>query len=124
MKKILVVDDDEDVLLMLKTFLQLKGYEPRASRSCEEWLAIFYAFRPDVVILDVNVGTEDGRDMCRKIKEHAEYRHIPVIMVSANASGLKSYNEYGANAVLEKPFNFSKLVKLIDTAWPSDAGVN
>ena len=119
MKKILVVDDDEDVLLMLKTFLHLKGYEPRASRSCEEGLAIFYAFRPDVVILDVNVGTEDGRDMCRKIKEQADYRHIPVIMISANSNGLKAYSDYGANAALEKPFNFSKLQQLIDTEWQS-----
>lgn len=119
MKKILVVDDDEDVLLMLKTFLQLKGYETVGSHSCAEGLDIFYAFRPDVVILDVNVGTEDGREMCRKIKEQAEYRHIPVVMISANSSGLKSYSDYGANAALEKPFNFSKLVALIDTAWPS-----
>jgi len=119
MKKILVVDDDEDVLLMLETFLQLKGYEPRGSRSCSEALNIFYDFHPDVVLLDVNVGSEDGRDMCRKIKEQADYRHIPVIMISANSNGLKAYSDYGANAALEKPFNFSKLQQLIDTEWQS-----
>ncbi len=117
MKKILVIDDDEDVLLMLETFLQLKGYQPRVSHSCSEGLEIFYAFRPHVVLLDVNVGSEDGRDMCRKIKEQAEYRHIPVIMISANSNGLRSYTDYGADAVLEKPFNFQKLQKLIDAEW-------
>src|SRR5436190_19624266 len=119
MKKILVVDDDEDILLILQTFLRLKGYEPRTSHSCKEGLNIFYDFHPDVVLLDVNVGSEDGRDMCRKIKEQADYRHIPVIMISANSNGLKAYSDYGANAALEKPFNFSKLQQLIDTEWQS-----
>src|SRR5947207_15246012 len=119
MKKILVVDDDEDILLILQTFLRLKGYEPRTSHSCKEGLHIFYDFHPDVVVLDVNVGTEDGRDMCRKIKEQAEYRHVPVIMISALGHSLRSFGDYGANAALEKPFHFSRLKELIDTAWPS-----
>lgn len=113
MKKILVVDDNEDILFMLKSFLRLKGYEVMVSVTCKEALGIFYSFQPDLVLLDVNVGEEDGRVMCQQIKSQADYRHIPVILISANNEGLKAYEDHGASAAVEKPFNLPQLLTLI-----------
>jgi len=113
MKKILVVDDNEDILFMLKSFLHLKGYEVAVSITCKEALGIFYSFQPDLVLLDVNVGEDDGRVMCKQIKSQAEYRHIPVILISANGDGLKAYEEHGASAAIEKPFNLPRLLVLV-----------
>jgi len=115
MKKILVVDDDQDLLLMLKSFLTLNGYDPRVSMSCDEGLEIFYEFKPHLVLLDVNVGNADGREMCRKIKTGAEQQHIPVILISANNEALAAHGQYGANAAMEKPFNFAQLRNSIET---------
>lgn len=110
MKKILVVDDDKDLLANLKVFFKLQGYNVRVTTSCEEGLQILDSFQPDLIFLDINVGDEDGREMCRKIKGQAEYQHIPVILISANQEALLSYLDYGANAYLKKPFELSGLI--------------
>jgi DNA-binding response OmpR family regulator len=111
MKKILVVDDDRDLLANIKAFLKRQGYDPAVTTSCDEGLQILHTFKPDLILLDINVGDEDGREMCRKIKSQAEYRHIPVILLSANYEALLVYQEYGANAYMKKPF---ELLSLID----------
>lgn len=113
MKKVLVVDDDTDLLLMMKAFLTRNGYEAAVTTSCEEGLNIFYSFKPDMVLLDINVGTEDGREMCRKIKTQASFRHIPVLLISANHEALKFYSDYGANAAVQKPFELPSLLQLL-----------
>ena len=53
--------------------------------------------------------------MCHKIKSQADYKHIPVILISANPEGLKSYADCGAIAEMEKPFQFIHLFELIES---------
>jgi len=116
MQKILVVDDNEDILVILKNFLSIKGFEVMVSLSCSEAMDIFYSFKPEVVLLDINVGQEDGRVMCERIKSEADYKHIPVILISANTDGLQSYQQHGAFAGVEKPFNLPHLLQTIKAA--------
>jgi CheY-like chemotaxis protein len=113
MKKILVIDDEPDILLLMKAGLSQKGYSVKVSSSCNEGLDIFYEFQPDLVLMDINVGSEDGREMCRAIKTQAVYEHIPVILFSANNEALRSYKEYGATAALDKPFNLPALLEVV-----------
>ena len=113
MKKILVVDDETDILHIVKNRLSADGYKVTTTTSCKDGLDIFYFTQPDLVLLDVNVGDEDGRDMCHHIKQQAEYNHIPVILISANPELLKSYSDVGAVAAIEKPFNLDTLRDLI-----------
>jgi DNA-binding response OmpR family regulator len=115
MKKVLVVDDDKDLLVMLKSFLKKRGYDVKVTISCSEGLDIFYSFRPDLLLLDINVGEEDGREMCKKIKTQAEYRHIPVLLISANHEALQFYGDYGANAGVPKPFELPELLTLLES---------
>jgi two-component system, OmpR family, response regulator VicR len=114
MKRILIVDDDTDLLLVLKSSLEKGGYEPVVTTSCTEGLRIFYEHLPDLVFLDINVGEEDGREMCSKIKAHADYQHIPVILMSANHDALGLYKNYGAVDMIEKPFSISDLIRKIE----------
>ena len=113
MKKILVVDDEEDVLFILKRLFNAKGFDVRTTTTCEHGLEIFYSFKPDLVLLDVNVGTADGRIMCKTIKGQAEYLHIPVILISANPLMLLKYQDYGATAIIEKPFNLPMVLSTV-----------
>ncbi|HMH22478.1 MAG TPA: response regulator [Puia sp.] len=113
MKKILVVDDDKDLLVNMKAFLKRQGYEVAVTTSCEEGLQILNSFKPDLIYMDIDVGKEDGREMCRKIKSQAEYKHIPVILISANHDALQLYKDYGANAFLEKPFQLSSFLSTL-----------
>ena len=115
MKKILIVDDDEDLLTNMKSFFKRNGYHVVVTKSCDEGLDIFYSFQPDLVLLDINVSDQDGREMCKKIKSHAKFQHIPVILISANHDALKFHAECGANDVAEKPFEAWHLLHLIRT---------
>ena len=114
MKKILVVDDDTDILHLIKTYLTWKQYEVATTTSCNEGLNKFYSFEPDLVLLDINVGSEDGRVMCKSIKQQAQYNHIPVILFSANPELLKAAPDFGADAIIDKPFDLSEMMELFE----------
>jgi DNA-binding response OmpR family regulator len=109
MKKIMVVDDDKDLLVAFKALLKRQGYDVVVTISCEEGLEFLSSFKPDLIFLDINVGTDDGRNMCKKIKSQAEHKHIPVILISANDEALNKYTEYGADSFLTKPFELVRL---------------
>jgi CheY-like chemotaxis protein len=113
MQKILVVDDEQDVLLMLNSLLQRNGYEVATTISCEEASAILDIFHPDFILMDVNVGTQDGRNLCKKIKSEARHEHISVVLISGNEELLRSYKECGATTFLRKPFPSAILIDML-----------
>ena len=113
MKTILIVDDEEDILIALKSYLTRLGYDVATSLTCQQGIEKFYLVKPDLVFLDVNVGNSDGRIMCRTIKSQAQYNNIPVILISANPLMLLKFAEYGAIAVLDKPFDLPNLITIV-----------
>jgi CheY-like chemotaxis protein len=115
MKKIMVVDDETDLLAGIKGFLERAGYNVAVTTTCKEGVDILASFNPDIIFLDINVGNEDGREMCRHIKSLADYKNIPIVLISANDDDLKTYQEYDANSFLKKPFRPSQL---LDVAAP------
>lgn len=104
--------------MLLKGYLTMKGYAVYTTLTCEHALEVFHQTQPDIVLLDVNVGNTDGRVLCKTIKTQAEYRHIPVILMSADQNNLIGYKDHGATAVMEKPFN----LPLVLAAVQSQAG--
>ena len=100
-----MVDDEEDILIVLKTYLSNQGYDVRVTLTCDEGLEIFYQFKPDMVLIDVNVGASDGRVMCKTIAKQATYANIPITLMSADRSNLLQFEDHGAKSVLEKPFD-------------------
>ena len=112
MKKILIVDEDRQLLESLKALFETNGFDIAVTISCAEALIIMHSFKPDLIFLDLNVGGDDGREMCRKIKQDAELTNIPVILISSDHEGLKQYNLYGATSFVEKPLQFSSLVTI------------
>lgn len=109
MKKILIVDDDPDLLDVMQIYLSTYGYKVIVADTCDDGLRTFYDEKPDLVVLDINVHDQDGREVCAKIKANAESNHIPIILVSGNQEALVTYESYGANAMIEKPFDFKLL---------------
>jgi DNA-binding response OmpR family regulator len=114
MKKIMVVDDDKDLLVSMKSIFMRQGYTVAVTTSCNEGLQILHSFQPDLIFLDINVGDEDGRVMCRAIRSRAEYQHIPIVLISANHDELKLFRDAGANAFMKKPFALSGLINALD----------
>src|ERR1700688_2586755 len=84
MKKILIVDDDTDLLHTLDIFLH-KKYVVKTLSDGHTALEQAEAFKPALVMLDVNLGDMDGRDICKGLKENAATRDIPVMMMSSLA---------------------------------------
>jgi DNA-binding response OmpR family regulator len=110
MKKIMVVDDEKDLLALAKGYLKRAGYEVAVTTTCKEGTEILASFKPNLIFLDINVGSEDGREMCKQIKSLAEHKNIPIVLISANDDSLKTYKEYDADSFLKKPFQPSELL--------------
>jgi DNA-binding response OmpR family regulator len=121
-KKILVVDDDPDILDALQFMLEDAGYEVTTTEKGEyaENLHDTNGGLPDVIILDVLLSGKDGRLICQKLKSQAETRHIPIIMMSAHNNAGQSIATIGADDFVAKPFDMDELLAKIAKATRGD----
>ena len=115
-KKILVVDDDPDILDALQFTLASEGYEVTTTEKGEyaENLHDQNGGLPDLIILDVLLSGKDGRTICKKLKNQQETKHIPILMISAHPDAARSVKDVGADAFLAKPFDLAKLLALVE----------
>ena len=114
MSKILVVDDDVDILSVMKILLTMKGFEVDVISKGENALPKTEIFKPDLIILDVLISGHDGRTICKQLKSNKETSHIPVIMFSAHPGAAATIADYGANDFIAKPFDVNSLMKKIN----------
>ncbi len=113
MDKILVVDDDVDILTLAKITLKLNGYIAEGVSRWQEVDSTISNFKPDILLLDVSLGGADGREICKKLKSTGETKHIPVVLFSANVEMEKSIHDCGAEAFLAKPYELSNLLQTL-----------
>ncbi len=111
-KKILVVDDDEDILESLKVALEIEGYTVQTSISgdCFQHLN---GYVPDLILLDILLSGEDGREICMRLKQHKETRDIPIVLYSAHVTGDIITYLSGASTFLAKPFELHELIAIV-----------
>lgn len=114
MKKILLIDDDPDVITVLQLLLKKKGYEVATASREEEAYHQVAVFQPHLIVLDVLLSGVDGRTVCKKIKNSAASKHIPIIMFSAHPGAQKNMEDFGADDFLPKPFEGSKILERIE----------
>ena len=101
MAKILIVDDDRDLLYLFPLLLEREGHIVETVSSKNKVDNILSSFLPDLIILDILLQREDGRKLCKEIK--AKYSsNIPVILMSASGKLLNNYKEWNADAGIEK----------------------
>jgi len=114
-KRILVVDDEKDTVEMITTLLELEGYKVFSALSGAEAMRFLEVERQkspetempvDLILLDVMLGDEDGREICRKIKEDEKMKFIPVIILTVRSSLQDKIDglNLGADDYLTKPF--------------------
>jgi DNA-binding response OmpR family regulator len=116
-KRILVVDDDENILSLERTILEQKGFAVTTAGGGAEALRLLAADTFDLVLLDVMMPEVDGFTVCRKIKEDARLKDIPVIFLTAKGGGeaLAEGFESGAIMYINKPFTANKLLTIVNT---------
>jgi len=114
MKKILLIDDDPDVITVLQLLLKKKGYQVATASREEEAYQQVELFMPNLIVLDVLLSGVDGRTICKKLKNTESSKHIPIIMFSAHPSAQKNMEDFGADDFLPKPFESSKILERIE----------
>jgi two-component system alkaline phosphatase synthesis response regulator PhoP len=111
-KKILVVDDEEDILELVRYNLSREGYKVLCASSGEEGLKIARAEKPDLIVLDLMLPGFDGLDVTRRLKGDDDTRKIPIVMLTAKEeeSDIVTGLELGAEDYITKPFSPRVLV--------------
>lgn len=114
MKKILLIDDDPDVITVLQMLLKKKGYEVATAMREEEAYSQVAFFKPDLIVLDVLLSGVDGRTICKTLKHTEHSNHIPIIMFSAHPGAQKNMEDFGADDFIPKPFESNKIIERIE----------
>lgn len=110
MKRILIVDDNADILELVEMILQRQGYETVTSKSGEDALKNLQYNDPQLILLDVFLGSTNGVDICNKIKADPLKSHLPIIMFSAHTAQDIVFNKCNADDFIEKPFDVHHLL--------------
>ncbi|HNP21687.1 MAG TPA: response regulator [Panacibacter sp.] len=113
MKKILIADDDVDILTLMEAMLSIHRFKVQTVSNWQHIDSSVAQFEPDLILLDISLGGADGRDICKTIKEAEATQHIPLILFSANAEMGRNIEQYHAQAFIAKPFHLSSLLKTI-----------
>ncbi|CAN5166886.1 hypothetical protein BH09PAT1_BH09PAT1_4410 [soil metagenome] len=112
-KKILVVDDDRDILEPIELLLSLEGYMVQTTTKGEQIYGEVASFKPDLILLDVLMSGSDGRTICKNLKADSAVNAIPIIMMSAHPSAKSDSERCGADDFIAKPFDIPDLLAII-----------
>lgn len=125
-RKIFIVEDDLVLLETLQDILSQFGFDCKGCNDAAVASHMIEAYRPDLILLDYMLPDWNGGELCSAIRGIEGFEYVPIIITSAYAKILFSASEFGCDAVLEKPFEISKLISLINdmlTTRRSDSGL-
>lgn len=124
MKRILVVDDDIDILTVVQLILETNGFDVKAISRWQQIYTQIDEFKPDLILLDVSLGTQDGRNICKQLKTTEATKNISVILFSANQTVEKTVPECLADSFIAKPFDINDLIQGINNELMETNGFN
>lgn len=114
-KRILVVDDEANVVRSLSFVLTKNGYEVSSARDGEEALRKVREFRPQLIFLDIMMPRKNGFEVCQEIKKMPDTRDIPIVMLSAKGvADQDPVLNCGAYAYISKPFSPQEIVTRVN----------
>jgi DNA-binding response OmpR family regulator len=104
---VLVADDDEDILLLVRTVLEREGYDVIATSDGAQAFAAALERRPDLAVLDVAMPELDGLEVLRRLRADESTSDMPIVLLSARVQedDVKRGFDNGANAYVQKPFS-------------------
>jgi DNA-binding response OmpR family regulator len=111
-KKVLIVDDERNIVTALEFLMDLNGYEVKVARDGEEALIYVLAFKPDLILLDVMLPLRSGFEVLQKIRENVALKHIKILMLTAKGREVEVGKglALGADAYITKPFANKELL--------------
>ncbi len=113
-KKILILDDDVDVLEMLKEVLLYEKFEVCIVSDLASFFKAFEEdFQPDLVLIDYLLKGVNGGEVCYQLKTNASTAGIPVILMSAYPQIFRSLGDYGCDEFISKPFDLDEFIGIV-----------
>jgi DNA-binding response OmpR family regulator len=114
-RRVLIVDDEPNIVLSLEFLLRQQGYEVSVARDGEEALAAALRLRPDLMVLDVMLPGLDGFEVCRRLRERPEHASLKILLLTARGRDVDRVRgmEEGADAYVSKPFSTRELMKTV-----------
>ena len=116
MAKVLIADDEPNIVTSLEYLMGKKGHEVRSARNGDEALELVKTFRPDAILLDVMMPRMSGYEVCQKIRERPEWRNTKIVILSARGREAEVHKglSLGADAYLTKPFSNQQLIEMVE----------
>lgn len=114
-KKIVIFDDDEDILSICSYILEEQGWKVHAFTDCNDITSKVSSILPDVILMDNWIPDDGGIIATQTLKKNEELKHIPVVYFSANSDIELLASHAGAETYLAKPFDLEELERVINT---------
>ena len=111
-KKILIADDEPNIVISLEFLMQRNGFEVKTAGDGEAALRLVGEFRPDLILLDIMLPKKDGFEVCQQIRANPEWQGVKVVMLTAKGRDTEVTKglALGADAYVTKPFSTKDLV--------------
>ena len=121
-KRVLIVDDDAELINVMRIYLQRSGFDAEIADTGRKALKSFDSFKPDAIILDILMPRMDGVKVCRAVRVDKGNLTVPIIALTGfhKEKTKREILDAGANLYLTKPIDISKLVKHIKDLMPPD----
>lgn len=117
-RRILAVDDDNDIVEVIKIILEDEGYEVSTLTNGRNLFNVISTIKPHLILLDVMLAGMDGRELCKAIKAHDIFKDIPVVMISASHNLQNILKLPGSpNDFLSKPFDIQGLINKVNAQF-------
>ena len=104
-KKIMIIDDNEDIVTMIKLMLEMKGFSVIVKMNINGLEDLIRETMPNLIIMDMLLSSADGRNICKSFKNNKMLASIPLLMISAHPNAKEECLNAGADMFLAKPFD-------------------
>jgi DNA-binding response OmpR family regulator len=124
MPRILIVDDEPNIVLALEILMKREGYEIRTVGDGERAVEAAETFRPDLILLDVMMPRMDGFEVCQRIRADASLKDISIVMLTAKGREVEREKglALGADLYITKPFSTREVVRKVKEMLASKSG--
>ena len=114
-KKILIADDEPNIVISLEFLMQQAGYDVRSAADGDEAMRTISSFKPDLVLLDIMLPLCDGFQICQRIRADPELRHAKIVMLTAKGRDVEVSRglALGADLYMTKPFATRELIAAV-----------
>ncbi len=117
--KVLVVDDEPEILELLQYNFNKKGLEVAIARNGQEGMEMIQQDPPQIIVLDIMMPVMNGIEMCRQLRQHEQFRNIPILFLSATNDDMLilSAMSAGGNHFVSKPIRLNLLFELVSNLY-------